>query len=178
MRSRIRIAALVILLACSLSYGDDDEPKGPLMEAGLTLLLPAVLNIDVGYWGTADFPLLVRLSGMYYGGTRGIQADVGWAFDRRGSFKQFIAATFGSGRFSTTPDAVTTSVTSFTGAGPTYGLNWGGFSAQGGFLFGSTGQATTTHSAIVGLPTTTSTTSVPSPVGLTLQLGYTYLWEL
>ncbi|MBY0371063.1 hypothetical protein K2X33_10275 [bacterium] len=107
-----------------------EEPAFLLKEAGVSLGFPAMLNANLGVWGTADLPLLVRASGGYIGTQAyGAQLDVGWVFDREGSLLQFLAATVARSHSRTDEKD-----TDFGGVGLSYGLNWSGFSFQLGGL--------------------------------------------
>ena len=113
-----------------------------LTEVGLSLGPPSILNVNLGYWGSREFPMLFRLSGMYYGDNRGIQADVGYILSRNAFFKQYVAISaisfqattnyysFWSGNSSYYKDI-------FNGVGPSYGFNWNRLSFQVGVAFGN-----------------------------------------
>lgn len=65
-------------------------------EFGLSAGLPTIGNVHLGLWSPESLPVLVRLSGMYYGkGLYGSELSVGWIFDREGDFKQYLTATTG-----------------------------------------------------------------------------------
>jgi hypothetical protein len=175
-------------------YPDYDSPGGPdtedsLAEIGVTLGTPTFLNLNFGYWAPQSFPMVVRVSGMYYGDTRGIQLDVGYAFHREANFRQYFALSAVSFQtltnfyyfFSSNPTA--SYKENFTGVGPTYGLNWHGLSLSVGLAFG---QDLTVQSYPAGYtyvygggssynPATTTTINQFQPMVL-FQLGYTFIW--
>ena len=129
MKKYLTIAAMGIA-AVMVTKPAFAESSG-LKELGVTLGTPAGLNINVGWWGDESFPLLARLSGMYYGSlSKGVQGEVGWAFDTDGAFKQFVAAAGLTASIGNNP-------VTWTGAGPVYGINWHGLSAELGITFGS-----------------------------------------
>lgn len=137
-----------------------------LLEFGFTLGMPAVpININLGYWGSKRLPLLVRLSGMSYGTkSHGIQADIGWPFDREGNFRQFVAASFVASHWQT-GDSSRSTIYDQTGVGPSYGLNWYGFSLLAGLTVGEWRVQDSFYS-----------TDKKYPVGLLFQIGYTHIW--
>ena len=121
-----------------------------LTEIGFSLGQPSILNFNLGYWGSREFPLLLRFSGMYYGTTRGAQVDVGYVISRNGWFKQYFALSAISYQQNWNYSSVWTDITSsndiFYGVGPTYGVNWRGLSLQIGVAFGND-QSTVNYSS-------------------------------
>ena len=153
----------LLFIFASLSAQAAETVSSAYKEIGATLGTPALGNIVLGYWSDDQFPWLVRASGMDYGSTRGIQGDLGWAFDRDGKFKQFLVVSIGSERIDESNN--NNEILSGTGIGPTYGFNLYGFSLQLGVLFGSF----QVYHEDTGITTS-------APVAGTLQIGYSYLW--
>jgi hypothetical protein len=164
---------------------DDPDSGDALKELGLTLGPPTIVNLNLGYWGPRSLPLLFRVSGMYYGDTRGIQADVGYIFQRDAHLKQYLAVTFVSWQTSVSWSSYWNGNTGnssrdmFTGIGPSYGLNWNGLSVQLGVAFG---QDVNVQNYGAGysyggnyLPPAVVTNSQFVPVGI-FQIGYSFLW--
>lgn len=145
---------LLYFATTSCAYATETEKEGFLKEVGVSLLMPSLLNANVGVWGTNEVPLVIRASGMYYGDTHGIQGEVGYLISRSEHFRHYVGvevidlAIVGSDHIK------------LTGAGPSYGLNWYGFSVQAGFAAGST--------SVNGTDA--------FPVQLTTQIGYSILW--
>ncbi len=167
----IWIISLVILFTSTNSFAGPEEKKGALIEVGTTLLMPAVFNLNLGFWGTESFPLLLRASGMYWGMTRGIQGDLGWAFDRSGHFRQFIATTFSTFQIHSEQANEIRNLTA-TGIGATYGFNLYGFTLQAGYL-----RMINNPSASVTTNVSSGTTTVEQRSGgATLQIGYCVLF--
>lgn len=70
---------------------DSERRQGRLFLGG-SLGTPALLNLNVGYWGGRNLPVMFQISGMYFStSSRGIQGDVGWSFIDSGSVRQAIA---------------------------------------------------------------------------------------
>jgi hypothetical protein len=81
-------------LSYSSKWNDPDFRRGRLFT-GISVGTPAILNLHLGYWGTASLPIVVNLSGMYLSdSSRGAQLELGWAFDNEGHFKQGIGLSF------------------------------------------------------------------------------------
>jgi len=157
---------IAFLIAFSVAQAFADEKSKPELSAykeiGFTLGTPAVGNLVFGYWSAnEDFPWIIRVSGMDYGNTRGIEGDFGWAFSREGRFKQYVALNVSSGNIRASDS---TETIKFTGAGPVYGFNLYGFALQAGLNFGS--------SNIYYDDGAISTGSVY----IVFQIGYTYIW--
>jgi hypothetical protein len=168
-------------------YQPQPDSGEPLKEIGITAGTPSVVNLNLGYWGSSAFPFLVRLSGMYYGATRGIQVDAGYVFQREKHFKQYVAVSFVSWQTSTTYASFWTGNADtqqdlFTGIGPTYGLNWSGLTVQIGVAIGQDvniqsyggGTSYVTGSPVYLAPGN-ATVSQFVPMG-TFQIGYSFLW--
>lgn len=133
------------------------KPSRPKVELGVSLGTPAGLNFSTGIWGTSDVPLVVRATGMYWGPKlKGVQGDLGFLFNPEGNFKHYLAV---SG--TTVSGGSTTDTFSWTGIGPSYGLNWNGFSTQVGLSFGKSSMA--------------SVRQFSSPQ-LQFQIGYSFLF--
>ncbi len=153
-----------------------DASAKSFKELGLTLGSPGKLNLNLGYWGSDDFPLVARFSAGYFGEkNRGMQFDLGWKFHQTasGNFRQFLAATFTAWRLRTSSGFIVSSThdSKWIGAGPSYGFNLYGFSLQIGSSFGS---GETFHDSGSGLfgGSYTSQDSYQT----TMQLGYTFMW--
>jgi hypothetical protein len=170
-------------------YKSEPDSGDSLTEIGLTLGPPTIVNINLGYWGPKELPMLVRVSGMYYGNTRGIQLDVGYVFDRERNFRQYVALSAVSWQAVSNYYSFWTNTNSnsykdiFYGVGPSYGFNWYGLSLQIGLALG---QDSNTQSygggfsySYSGNPVYTSPTSTsvnhfqPEVI---FQIGYTFLW--
>lgn len=153
------------------------DPKDSMFEVGATLGTPSILNLNLGYWGPQDFPIVTRVSGMDYGPTRGIQVDVGYAFHRDAELRQYVALTaismtVGSSYFNWYSSNPTSSQYTFTGGGVLYGMNWYGLSFQLGLAMG---QGNSVENNPAFNPGGTSTIDQFQPL-LLFQVGYTFLW--
>ncbi len=144
-------------------------------ELGITIGTPGQINLNIGYWGTTDFPFIARISGAYWTKTdKGAQLDLGWRFHQSssGKFRQFLAATLSAWRihsshglgFNGSDD------TRWIGVGPTYGFNLYGFSLQVGYSIGS-GETEHTGGVFGGSNYTNHRSGTA-----TGQLGYTFIW--
>lgn len=130
--------------------------------------------------------MLVRLSGMYYGDTRGVQMDVGYVISRNAYFRQYVALSAIS--FQATADYysfwsdsnVATYKDVFTGVGPSWGFNWNRLSLQIGVAFGNdqNSQSYAGYTTWNGnyVPPSSSTTVTPFMPQFIFQLGYTFLF--
>jgi len=166
-------------------YHSEPDSGNALKEIGLTLGPPTIVNLNLGYWGPKSFPMLARFSGMYYGDTRGLELDLGYVFQRDAHLRQYVALSFVSWQLSTgfynfwSDSAVSSYTDMFTGLGPTYGLNWNGFSLQVGVAFGQDVNVTTSPAGYYfgygyrGASTATISQFEPQAI---FQVGYTLLW--
>jgi hypothetical protein len=132
----------------SLYWKDTDNLRNHFL-IGATLGTPAIGNLYVGFWGSRDFPLVTGISGMYYGDSqRGIQVDLGWAFDNTGEFRQvvgmgfaFLNETSSNSSNETNELGVPTSTTTVTTndlkpfLGPTYTAEWNNIRLQAGVTY-------------------------------------------
>lgn len=154
----VLVLALVGKVGMAEESGDVEASRSrPLVELGVNLGTPAGLNLSTGIWGTSEVPLVFRVSGMYYGSRlKGVQGDLGYLFNPEGNFKHYVAV---SG--TTLAGETSTDRFNWTGIGPTYGLNYHGFSTQVGLSFGKSSAA--------------SLTKFSSPQ-LQFQIGYSFLF--
>lgn len=138
------IVVLVLALVASVGRADEsgnsEAPRTrPLIEAGINLGTPAGLNLSTGVWGTAEVPLVARVSGMYFGSRlRGVQGDLGFLMNPDGNYKHYLALSA-----MTTGGEDNYKKFSYTGVGPAYGFNWHGFTSQVGLSFGKNSDAST-----------------------------------
>jgi hypothetical protein len=161
-------------------YAPEPDNGEALKEFGLTVGTPSIVNLNVGYWGPNTLPMLFRVSGMYYGQTRGGQIDIGYVFQREAKFRQYVAISAVAWQMSTdvysfwSNNVAASYKDVFYGIGPAYGLNWFGLSFQIGVAFG---QDNNTQSSNGGYyyPAGTTTVNQFQPQ-LLLQVGYTFLW--
>ena len=80
----------VSVLGYSLKWNDPDNRRNHLFF-GATAGTPALLNLNAGFWGSTQFPLVASVSGMYYGNSqRGVQLDVGVAIVNSGTLRQAV----------------------------------------------------------------------------------------
>lgn len=162
-------------------YSQGPDSGEPLTELGLTLGPPTIINVNVGYWGSKDFPALVRVSGMYYGDTRGIQVDVGYVFSRELNFRQYVALSGVSWQAATNyysfwdNSQVSSYKDVFYGFGPSYGLNWFGLSLQIGLAMGQDINTRTYNAGYIYSYSTTTTVNQFQP-NVIFQIGYTFLF--
>lgn len=84
------LVATLILLALEQSvYAEEiGSEEKTLKEVGVSLVMPALLNVNFGLWGTSELPLVARVSGMYWGNSAyGAQAEFGYLLSRSETFK-------------------------------------------------------------------------------------------
>ena len=158
------ITIIALLLFSTLALADDEPP---FKEIGFTLGTPAAGNIVLGYWNTEGMPWLVRVEGMDWGSIRGIEGEFGIALQHEGSFKDYLALALTTSYLGDSSGDEFGFTHTLYGAGPVFGLNWYGFSVEAGFVFGTYNETY--------IPT--GATNSLSPVQLTAQLGYTFLWQ-
>ena len=162
MKNSLLALSLAFFLAFSAPAKAADEEFGLLKEVGLTFGTPGFVNLNLGVWGTPSLPIPARVSGGYYGSFwKGIQGDLGWAFDQAGSFRQYIALSW-----TTMRQDNSTSFFNYTGMGAAYGLNWGGFSFQGSFYFPTSDSNVRINRV--------GTTKLEKSIGF--QIGYGFIW--
>ena len=136
MRTAVLLLSL-FALTHSVALRADETPKAPdadkyYLELGGTVGTPAALNLNIGLWTPSPLNLVFRVSGMLlpsFGwgrATGGLQGDLGFAFDREGSFKQFVALTASYRRWAGYSEEGLT-------VGPTYNANWNGCFFQVGY---------------------------------------------
>ena len=158
--------ALFCLLVSAPVYAEDVAPAeatGLLKEIGVTVGTPGAVNLNVGLWGTSGVPLLVRVSGMHLGSLYGVQGDFGWAFDREGSFKQYVALSVIKFRIDTPKRFF-----DFSGIGAVYGFNLSGFSVQAGY-YGPSSSNNPNINLENGIVSNQRSHGA-------FQLGYTFVW--
>jgi len=144
-------------------------PASQLTEFGVTLGTPAGLNLVLGVWGVQSLPIVARISGGFFGNDlSGIQLELGFRLSHTRNFRHALSLGF----VHTEANFLFTKM-NWTGIGPLYVLNWGGFSFQTGLTFGS-GESKDTLDLF-----STTTPDPPKPISsprLVLSLGYTYMW--
>lgn len=132
-------------LSYSLNWNDPDNRRNRF-TVGVVVGTPALGNLHLGFWGSQRLPLIASVSGMYYApNLRGLQAEVGWAFDNSGNFKQAlsIAAIGFNGTRKNARDErdiygriIKTTIDTVNEfhpyLGPTYIFDWNDFRLQGG----------------------------------------------
>ncbi len=129
----------------SVSWSDPNGKRDKLFM-GVSIGAPALVNLNLGYWGGKGVPILVEVSGFYLDESRrGIQGQLGWIFDNTGRVKQGVSAvvaavaenwTSRSNQFDVFGRAVSSTVTTTKGLnaylGPSYFLDWHDFRVQVG----------------------------------------------
>ena len=132
-----------------------------LYEVGAFAGEPAGVNPSLALWGTRRMPFLMRIDGMYYGSAiKGIEMELGWAFDQDGPVRQYIAMAYGTGRLTWGG-----SYSDWEAAGPVYGLRLWGFAATVGYLVGHGEHASGPLAPVESIRTK-----------LFVQAGYTFHW--
>jgi len=133
------------ILSYSLKWNDPDNRRNRFLF-GLSAGTPAIGNLNFGFWGSRSFPLVVGVSGMYFDTAhRGLQLDLGVAFDNSGAVKQVaglaiigVNETFRNvsyqrdqfGRITETNTEIVNGMRFY--AGPVYTLDWNNFRFQAG----------------------------------------------
>ena len=126
-------------LAAHLSTTSFEKPSSLVLEYGVSVGFPSLINLSLASWGTKELPLLVKVSGFYLGNTRGIQVEAGWAFHRTDQIRQYIGLQAVSFDWDFNLDLMGNSFKRFgaSGIGPTYGISAFGIAAQFGLYYGS-----------------------------------------
>ena len=115
-------------------------PGKPIFEYGITAGFPAVANLYLTTWGTAEMPWMFRISGMYLGNfAQGIQLETGWAFYRTDQVRQYVGLEFLTLEWNPNVGILNHTFSRFnaTGIGPTYGITAFGVTAQVGIYYGN-----------------------------------------
>lgn len=117
-------------------------PKLDAFDFGLTLGTPSLFNLCITKWGVGAKPVLLRLSGGFWGkDSWGVQPEVGWAFDREGRTRQYVSAGISIFRFTPSADPFPRfgpgmRELDFFGVGFFYGLHWNDLTFQVGLPVG------------------------------------------
>ncbi|MCB0418518.1 MAG: hypothetical protein KDD39_12775 [Bdellovibrionales bacterium] len=129
----------------STTWLDRDPYRGKLF-VGVAAGTPAIVNAQLGYWGSRAFPVSFVLSGGYLSmDYRGAEAAVSWIADNDGDWRHSIGMAAGIYGTSLTSESeekdsvgrvikitrVTTKQLEFA-AGPFYQVHWKSFSLSGG----------------------------------------------
>jgi hypothetical protein len=152
-----------LLLFTSLAHGE--VPRPAQFELGLSAGTPALVNLNLGFWGTESVPLLARVYGGYWGYGLGYGGELGWLFDNAGAFRQYLAAGAEAGG-GISPFTLDTGTISSVGLH--YGFNWKGF-----FLDVGLGYGETQRSEILIFNYRVSRGLMPS-----IQIGYAFFFDL